>query len=522
MSESVRGQSALEYLSTYAWAILILAIILGLLLYFVSLPQSLVQNSCTVNSGVSCQDIVLGSNASTTVVTVRMINQLNTQIQNPRITINFDNANLSGACTPISANPGKQLTCTVNLNTVKKEGTFLAGAFYITVGNCGLSANYLSTKTCINPTAQTFTGTFSGHTESPIPYLAYVANYGGGAVNVINTATGTVVNTISLGGHPSLLAISPDGTRLAVMNPGTNSVSIINATNDVVIKTVVVGPSLTGLAYSPDGSKIIALNELAGTGIANIISTVNYTVKSIQVGSDPFADAFTPDGTKAYIVNNANGGVATVSVINLASYTVTKTINLNNNDGPYDIAMAPQGTQAFVSFEAGTSTGLAVINVTNDVLTNTINVQAYPYDVAVTPDGSKAFVTDGGSGGSYTKVSSVVTSNAAVALISVGTNPHGLAVTPDGSRVFVVNEGSGTVSVINTTTLTVVATVSVGSSPQYITITPDSQKALVTNFGSGTVTLINTNTYGTTTISGFSQPAGVVTTVYSLDSAPSS
>ena len=43
-----KGQSALEYLITYGWAILIIAVVVSLLYFFVAVPSSVVPNSCCI------------------------------------------------------------------------------------------------------------------------------------------------------------------------------------------------------------------------------------------------------------------------------------------------------------------------------------------------------------------------------------------------------------------------------------------------------------------------------------------
>jgi YVTN family beta-propeller protein len=51
------------------------------------------------------------------------------------------------------------------------------------------------------------------------------------------------------------------------------------------------------------------------------------------------------------------------------------------------------------------------------------------------------------------------------ATVPVGTSPAGVAVDPAGTRVYVANLLDNTVAVIDTTTQTVIATVSVGAGP---------------------------------------------------------
>ena len=57
---SKRSQSAMEYLMTYGWAILIIAVALGLLYVLgVFSPSSAVTNSCTSQSGYICTALTL-------------------------------------------------------------------------------------------------------------------------------------------------------------------------------------------------------------------------------------------------------------------------------------------------------------------------------------------------------------------------------------------------------------------------------------------------------------------------------
>jgi YVTN family beta-propeller protein len=56
---------------------------------------------------------------------------------------------------------------------------------------------------------------------------AYVTNVGGDTVSVIDTATNTVTDTITVGDGPNGVAVSPDGTLVYVSNFGDDTVSVI-------------------------------------------------------------------------------------------------------------------------------------------------------------------------------------------------------------------------------------------------------------------------------------------------------
>jgi hypothetical protein len=65
MNKRIRAQSAMEYLMTYGWAILIIAVVLGALFSLgVFSGGALLGTSCVAGSGYLCSSPVLGSNGN--------------------------------------------------------------------------------------------------------------------------------------------------------------------------------------------------------------------------------------------------------------------------------------------------------------------------------------------------------------------------------------------------------------------------------------------------------------------------
>src|SRR5512141_704268 len=55
-----RGQAALEFLTTYGWALLVILVMIGALVYFGVLnPTKVLPNRCEAEAGFSCQEFVL-------------------------------------------------------------------------------------------------------------------------------------------------------------------------------------------------------------------------------------------------------------------------------------------------------------------------------------------------------------------------------------------------------------------------------------------------------------------------------
>lgn len=90
---------------------------------------------------------------------------------------------------------------------------------------------------------------------------AYVANTISGTVSVIplhieNGIISQPVNHIPVGTEPYGLALTPNGTRLYVSNSRSDTVSVIDTASDTVIQTITgVGPEPRGIAITNDGDE---------------------------------------------------------------------------------------------------------------------------------------------------------------------------------------------------------------------------------------------------------------------------
>lgn len=155
-------------------------------------------------------------------------------------------------------------------------------------------------------------------------------------------------------------------------------------------------------------------------------------------------------------------------------------VQISTNDGL--VAMVNQDSNSLSIFNTSgaSKTRSAVVDFGTDTM---------PVSVAIHPDDTTAFVVLRRSKqlakvtGINTVAPQLVTTRA-----SVGAEPTGVALSPSGSRAYVTNFGEGTVSVVDTASMSVVATVSVGGSPRAIAITNDrdnedtDESAWVTQF----------------------------------------
>ncbi len=78
---------------------------------------------------------------------------------------------------------------------------------------------------------------------------AYVTNFDGNTVSVINTQT-YERSTVGVGNSPYGVAITPDGYHAYVTNSGAGTVSVINTQTYAVDHTVAVGSRPLGVAIT--------------------------------------------------------------------------------------------------------------------------------------------------------------------------------------------------------------------------------------------------------------------------------
>lgn len=274
---------------------------------------------------------------------------------------------------------------------------------------------------------------------------------------VYTTEPNTVIATINVGLNPAGIAITPNNQFAYVANnnensvPGANTVSVLNLSNNTLALTIT---STTfnqpyTVTLNAAGTKAYVTNSNYTT--VSIIDVAANAVAGLITGFDgPSGFAITPDGQYAYVNNYgspeglSSGHGHTVNIVNLMNNTITGTINVDL--APAAIALTPNGQYLYVANytngDLGTGT-VDVVDTTNNLVTTTILGFSGPFAIAITPDGSYAYVTNFGSN-NFSPVGTTVNvidlaSNIVTATILVGIQPAGIAITPDGRFAYATN-----------------------------------------------------------------------------------
>lgn len=259
-------------------------------------------------------------------------------------------------------------------------------------------------------------------------------------------------------------------------------------------------------------------------------AVINRTVATTLVGDSPVNIAITPDNRFGYVANNNDDGIPggdTVSVIDLKTNKVIKTISDPSFNQVYTVTINEQGSKAYIT--NSNSNSISIIDIATNTVVGVITGFDGPSGMAIMPNGRIAYVnnyggSDGvGSGnGTTVRVVDLETNTIIGPAIVVGLAPAALAITPDGAFVYVINYTTGNphtgqIAVIDTKNNTVIQTIHGLFGPYAIVITSDGNYAYISNFGSNnfspigkTVSVLDLKTNKIiTNIDIGTQPAGI-------------
>ncbi len=328
------------------------------------------------------------------------------------------------------------------------------------IGLAARGTGNIASFTAVNTGSTSITATI---TATPVPSnFAYFADYPTSSVAVLNTTTGQVAASITVGNAPAGVSVSPDGSHVYVANQADGTVSVIDAATNTVAALVTVGISPLGICVSPDGKWVYVGNENPGS--ISVINASTNTVATTFPVSGVYGLAVSPDGNILY-VTMAGGQVI---VINAISYTVLSTIPIGAFPG--QIVISPDGKTAYVPCVLNTnplSSSVYVVNLTTNVVSAIIPVGSFAVGIAISPDGSRLYVTN--------RVDNTVSvintaNNLLVANILIGpVISIGISVSADGKKIYVGNDSSNAAVVIDASTLAISATIGgVGTIPDPI------------------------------------------------------
>jgi YVTN family beta-propeller protein len=356
---------------------------------------------------------------------------------------------------------------------------------------------------------------FGPHAYTLLSGPAYITNYAGGTVAIVNPDLNAVADSIPTGinnNGPSGIAVSPDGTRLYVANrpkygKTNGTLAVIDLTERKLIAVIPVGVAPLGVATNPAGSRVFVANE--GSFSLSVIDTstnqpfVDLNVPNLTANPYPRGVATHPNPLIPLVyvtnrtVNSFSDDEANPQPDQCDALVARPPINVNHDQcvgslsifdmdlktqvgsvavgwAPEGVAVHPNGQYVYVA-NSGDRTVSVMETVFNRVI-GIINLDEFggapqplvPRGVAVSPDGYRLYVTDGASDRLF--VIDTTANHAVVGIVQLRLDdnprtPYGVSVSPDNRRVYVANTASNTVSVVDGRSNQVIAEIPVGLGP---------------------------------------------------------
>jgi len=221
--------------------------------------------------------------------------------------------------------------------------------------------------------------------------LTYFTELFNGGVGITSTQTRTVDGFIPTGSTPIGVAFSPDGNTAYVTNLSSLNVSVIDVPSAQQVATIPTpgGENPSVVRVSPDGSRLFIAT--ASTTVYIVDTQTRQVIGSVQVGFVPNAFAVHPDGRIIYVSASSGGSVTEVDMFTgaaLRTFTV--------GGIPQDMAVSHDGQRLYVANESAAV--LDEINLQSGQVTGTIALAGGPFGIGVTPDDNHAYISIPGRG----------------------------------------------------------------------------------------------------------------------------
>jgi YVTN family beta-propeller protein len=282
--------------------------------------------------------------------------------------------------------------------------------------------------------------------------------------------------------RPLGMALSPDGNLMAVVtgsNFGTRSLHIIDMASKTLKQSLSIGSSFVGLAFSPAGDKIY-VGGGSGNNVRFFVAMPNGLFAAdgtiTIAGAAPSGLSRNADGSRLYVALNQTNQVA---VIDTATRAILTRIPVGTY--PYTTVMSGDGSRVYVSNWGGKIPGpgdftdgmfpvvvdrrtgipvsgtVSVIDTASNAVVKTIEVGLHPCGMALSPGGDRLYVTNANSD----TVSMIDTASDMVAktlhvgqvgpgrVPILGSSPNAVTVSPDGTTVYVANASENTIAVVD-------------------------------------------------------------------------
>ncbi len=284
-----------------------------------------------------------------------------------------------------------------------------------------------------------------------------VTNKSGNTLSILEPATGEELARLATGPNPHEVAATPDGRLAFIADYGGNSLTVVDVPGAQVVGSVDLGEHSRphGITVSRDGGSVWVTTEDSRHLVE--VDVKSLTVKrAVETGQEVTHMVALAEGAgKAYTANIGSGNVTAIDIRNGVVLG-----HITTGAGAEGIATTTDERHVLVTNrEAGT---ISVIDVATDQVIHSMEVGGFPIRIEVTPDGERALV-------------SLATGQTLLEIgldgwkigrkLPLGRFPVGIEIRPDGKVAYVANTRDDMITVVDLETFSVMMTVTAGEEP---------------------------------------------------------
>ena len=298
----------------------------------------------------------------------------------------------------------------------------------------------------------------------------YVTNSAGNTIDVVDSATNKVVQTIKGIEVPHGVNFSPDGKRVYISNESEGVLDVVDRESGAIIKTIPLSGHPNNIAITKDGRRIfICIAEKPGA-LDIVDAATLQKAKSIPMKAPLHNVYVTPDGRFA-VAGSVRGKFAVV--VDVETEQVAWEMSFDQGVRPMAFDWNADGSTRNMYVQLSNVHGFAVVDFATHKEITRIKF----------PDEPKGFGAIEGR---------------------LGTPSHGIGVAPDGKTLWVNSVIANSVFVYSLPDIKLVGHVelptleaqghAIGSTPDWLTFAPDSKTIYVADTALKMVSAIDAKT----------------------------
>ncbi len=240
----------------------------------------------------------------------------------------------------------------------------------------------------------------------------------------------------------------------------------------------------------PAGPVLVVVNKPVAT-VSVVALASGKILATLPTGAGPHEVAASADGRWAVVTDyGAQTPGSSLTVVDLRTLTVARTIALPANPRPHGVWFLPDNVTVAISSE--TSQAVVLVDAAQGTITRTVPTgQPVSHMVAVSRDGKRGYTANITPG---TLSAMDLQTPGEPKVLKVGTMTEAINITPGDDQVWLGSNNTGKVYVVDLTRWQVIDSLQTSGFPYRIGFTPDGATAIVTNPQQDQVQVIDAKT----------------------------